>query len=107
MLGPERKSHVLNKKEKEIAAYHEAGHALVASSVSDAEEVRKISIIARGLAAGYTLKMPREERKIKKKSELLAENAHLFGGYAAEKTKFEETTTGSADDIQKQSQLER
>ena len=90
LLGPERKSHILSKKEKEIAAYHEAGHALMASFLPEAEEVRKVSIVARGLAAGYTLKMPAEERKIKTKSQFLAELSTLLGGYVAEKIKFGE-----------------
>ncbi len=88
LLGPERKSHILSKKEKEIAAYHEAGHALVSSQMPETEPIRKISIIARGLAAGYTLKMPIEERKIKTKTEFLSELATLLGGYCAEKIKF-------------------
>jgi len=107
LLGPERKSHILSKKEKEIAAYHEAGHALVSSSLSEAEPVRKISIIARGPAAGYTLKMPKEERKIKTKSEFLAEMATLLGGYCAEKLKFGEITTGAANDLERASELAR
>jgi len=107
LLGPERKSHILSKKEKEIAAYHEAGHALVSSQIAEAEPVRKISIVARGLAAGYTLKMPAEERKIKTKSEFLAEMATLLGGYCAEKLKFGEITTGAANDLERASQLAR
>ncbi len=107
LLGPERKSHILSKKEKEIAAYHEAGHALVSASLSGAEPIRKISIIARGMAAGYTLKMPAEERKIKTKSEFLTEMATLLGGYCAEKIKFKEITTGAANDLEKASLLAR
>jgi len=107
LLGPERKSHILSSKEKEIAAYHEAGHALVSSSLSEAEPVRKISIISRGMAAGYTLKMPSEERKIKTKSEFLAELATLLGGYCAEKLKFGEITTGAANDLERASELAR
>ena len=107
LLGPERKSHALSKKEKEIAAYHETGHALVASFLPEAEEIRKISIIARGLAAGYTLKMPAEERKIKTKSQFLAELSTLLGGYVAEKIKFGEITTGAGDDLKKASELAR
>ena len=107
LLGPERRSHILSKKEKQIAAFHEAGHALVAASIPETEQVRKISIIARGMAAGYTLKMPREERKIRTKSEFLAEIAVLFGGYAAEKIKFAETTTGASNDLQQASELAR
>lgn len=107
LLGPERKSHILSKKEKEIAAYHEAGHALVSSSLPETEPIRKISIVARGLAAGYTLKTPREEKKIKTKSEFLAEMATLLGGYCAEKLKFGEITTGAANDLEKASDLAR
>ncbi|MFH1462378.1 MAG: ATP-dependent zinc metalloprotease FtsH [bacterium] len=107
LLGPERKSHVLSKKEKEIAAFHEAGHALVAAFSSGAEPVRKISIVARGMAAGYTIKMPREERNIKTKSEFLDEMAALLGGYSAEKLKFGEMTTGASNDLEKASQLAR
>ncbi len=107
LLGPERKSHILSKKEKEIAAFHEAGHALVSSSLPNAEPVRKISIIARGMAAGYTLKMPSEEKKIRSKSEFLAEIATLLGGYCAEKIKFREITTGAGNDLEKASELAR
>ena len=107
LLGPERKSHILSKKEKEIAAFHEAGHALVSASLSEAEPVRKISIIARGMAAGYTLKMPAEERKIKTKKEFLAEMATLLGGYCAEKLKFREITTGASNDLKRASDLAR
>jgi len=107
LLGPERKSHVLSKKEKEIAAYHEAGHALVSASLPGTEPVRKISIIARGMAAGYTIKMPREERRIKTKSEFLAEMATLLGGYCAERLKFKEITTGASNDLERASQLAR
>jgi len=107
LLGPERKSHILSKKEKEIAAYHEAGHALVSTFLPKTEPVRKISIIARGMAAGYTLKVPSEERKIKTKTEFLAEMATLLGGYCAEKLKFREITTGAANDLQQASKLAR
>jgi len=107
LLGPERKSHVLSKKEKEIAAYHEGGHALVSAFTPEAEPVRKISIIARGMAAGYTLQMPKEERKLKTKSEFLAELSTLLGGYCAEKIKFKEITTGASNDLKKASELAR
>jgi cell division protease FtsH len=107
LLGPERKSHILSKKEKKITAYHEAGHALVSSSLPGAEPIRKISIVARGVAAGYTLKMPSEEKKIKTKSEFLAEIATLLGGYCAERIKFGEITTGAANDLEVASALAR
>ncbi len=107
LLGPERKSHVLSDKEKEIAAYHEAGHALVASFLPGAEPIRKISIIARGMAAGYTLKMPTEERRMKTRKEFISEIATLLGGYTAEEIKFGEVTTGASNDLEKASQLAR
>ena len=105
LLGPERKSHLLTKKEKEIAAYHEAGHAIVSAFLKEAEPVRKISIIPRGLAAGYTLKSPAEERRIKTKSEFLAEMATLLGGYCAEILKFGEISTGAANDLERATDL--
>ncbi len=107
LLGPERKSHVLSKKEKEVAAYHEAGHALVSASLPETEPIRKISIIARGMAAGYTIKMPKEERKMTTKSEFLSEIATFLGGYCAEKLKFNQITTGASNDLEKASQLVR
>ncbi len=107
LLGPERKSHILSKKEKKIAAFHEAGHALISSILSDVEPVRKISIIARGFAAGYTLKMPKEETKIKTKKEFLAKMTILLGGYCAERLRFGQITTGASDDLKKASDLAR
>ncbi len=107
MLGPERKSHILSKKEKEIAAYHEAGHALVSTFSPQSEPVRKISIIARGMAAGYTLQVSSEERKMKTKTAFLSEISILLGGYSAEKIKFEEITTGASNDLSRASELAR
>lgn len=107
LLGPERKSHILSKDEKEIAAYHETGHALVSSLLPGTEHVRKISIIARGQAAGYTLKVPTKERRIITKSQFLDELSTLLGGYVAEKLKFNEITTGASNDLKKASELAR
>jgi len=107
LLGPERRSHILSEKEKKVAAYHEAGHALVATSLPGAEPIRKISIIARGRAAGYTLKLPTRERHLKTKTEFLAELAALLGGYSAEKLVFGEITTGASNDLEKSSELAR
>lgn len=100
MLGPERKSHVLNKKEKEITAYHEAGHALVSSVLPYADPVHKISIISRGRAAGYTLKLPLEDTKMQSKNEFLDDIAVSLGGYVAEKEVFGDVTTGPSNDLQ-------
>lgn len=107
LLGPERKSHILSKKEKQIAAYHEAGHALVSSFLPETEPVRKISIIARGMAAGFTLQVPSEERKMKSKTQFLSEISTLLGGYTAEKQKFREITTGASSDLVRASELAR
>ncbi len=100
MLGPERRSHILSKKEKEITAYHEAGHALVASVLPYADPVHKISIISRGRAAGYTLKLPIEDRKIQSKNEFLDDIAMSLGGYVTEKLVFGDLTTGPSNDLQ-------
>lgn len=100
MLGPERKSHLLSKKEKEITAYHEAGHAIVASVLPHADPVHKVSIIARGNAGGYTLKLPLEEKRLQSKKEFIDDIAMALGGYVAEKTIFGDITTGPSSDLQ-------
>ncbi len=107
MLGPERKTHVLNKKEKEITAYHEAGHALVASVLPHTDPVHKISIISRGRAAGYTLKLPLEDKRMQSKKEFLDDIAMSLGGYIAEKTVFGDITTGPSNDLQVLTNLAR
>lgn len=107
MLGPERRTHVLNKREKEITAYHEAGHALVASVLPYADPVHKISIISRGRAAGYTLKLPFEDKKMQSKKEFLDDIAMSLGGYVAEKTVFGDITTGPSNDLQVLTNLAR
>ncbi len=107
MLGPERRSHVLNKKEKEITAYHEAGHALVASILPHSDPVHKISIISRGRAAGYTLKLPFEDRRMQGRKEFLDDIAMSLGGYVAEKEVYGDVTTGPSNDLQVLSALAR
>lgn len=107
LLGPERKSHLLSKKEKEIAAYHEAGHALVSSSIPGTEPVRKISIISRGMAGGYTLQVPSESNKMRTKTQFMAEIATLMGGLVAERLMFGEMSTGASNDLEKASDLAR
>jgi cell division protease FtsH len=107
MLGPERKSHVLSPKEKEITAYHEAGHALIASVLPHADPVHKISIISRGRAAGYTLKLPFEERRLQSRKEFLDDIAVSLGGYVAEMMMFGDLTTGASNDLQVSTALAR
>lgn len=107
LLGPERKSHILSKKEKEIAAFHEAGHALVTASLKHTDPVHKVSIISRGRAAGYTLKLPVEDKHLRTRSEFIDELAVLLGGYSSEKLIFNELTTGASNDLRQASELAR
>jgi cell division protease FtsH len=100
MMGPERKSHLLSTQEKKITAYHEAGHALVASVLPNADPVHKVSIVSRGSAGGYTLKLPLEERRLQGKKEFLDDIAMAMGGYAAEQMIFGDITTGPSNDLQ-------
>jgi len=107
ILGPERRSHILSKKEKEITAYHEAGHALIAVSLPYSDPVHKVSIVSRGRAGGYTLKLPTEDKHMRSRIEFESELAVLLGGYAAEKTIFKDTTTGASNDLKVASDLAR
>lgn len=107
LLGPERKSRLLTQEEKKISAYHEAGHALVAASLTHADPVHKISIVSRGRAAGYTLKLPTEDRHLYSRSHFLDEIASALGGYVAEKLVFDERTTGASDDLRKATDMAR
>lgn len=107
MIGPERKSHLLLEDEKKITAYHEAGHALVASVLEHADPVHKISIISRGRAAGYTMHLPLEERKLKPSRTFFADIAVALGGFIAEKMIFKDTTTGPSNDLQVSTALAR
>jgi cell division protease FtsH len=107
LIGPERKSHMLTKKEKLITAYHEAAHALVASVLPDADPVHKISIISRGNAAGYTMKIALEERKLNNKQEYLDDLAMSLAGYAVEDMMFGNVSTGPSNDLQVATALAR
>jgi cell division protease FtsH len=100
MLGPERKSHIFSAREKRITAYHEIGHALAASVLEHADPVHKVSIVSRGHAAGYTLKLPFEDRKLQTRKEFLDDLVMSMGGYAAEKLIFGDVTTGASNDIE-------
>lgn len=107
MLGPERKSRVLSDMEKEITAYHEAGHAIVAHFLLNTDPVHKISIIARGQAGGYTLKVPERDKHLHTKAEFIDDLAVSMGGLAAEKFKFKDMTTGASADLLHATQLAR
>ena len=107
VLGPERKSRVISDKEKKITAYHEAGHALVTASLKDADPVQKVSIVSRGRAGGYTLKLPLEEQRLKTKSQFLADIAVMLAGYVSEKLVFGDVSTGASNDLEGASELSR
>jgi cell division protease FtsH len=106
VAGLEKKSRVLNEKEKKIVAYHEVGHALVGAALSSGGQVSKISIVPRGMAAlGYTLQLPTEDRFLQDESELRAQIATLLGGRSAEELIFGSITTGAANDLQRATDL--
>ncbi|MDG1949563.1 MAG: ATP-dependent zinc metalloprotease FtsH [bacterium] len=107
LLGPERKSFVMNKEEKKITAYHEAGHALVAHMLPNCDPVHKISIISRGSAAGYTMKLPSEDRRMHKRAHFIDDMGMMLGGYVAEKETFGDLTTGASDDLRRCTALAR
>jgi len=107
MLGPERKSRILSVKEKKITAYHEAGHAIVAHFLPNADPVQKVSIIARGQAGGYTLKLPLEDKHMYTKTEYVEEIAILLAGYVTEREIFGQVTTGATSDLRRATGLAR
>ena len=99
ILGPERRSRMVPEKEKKIIAYHEAGHALVGASIPHADPVHKVTVVSRGHAGGYTLKLPSEDRTLKSREEFKAELATLLGGYTSELLTFGDITTGASNDL--------
>jgi cell division protease FtsH len=107
MMGPERKSRVRSPHENEMVAYHEAGHALVAYKLEDFDPLYKITIVSRGMAGGYTLALPEEDRHINTKTYLEKRLAMTLGGHAAEEIVFGEMSTGPSDDISKVTSLAR
>lgn len=107
LLGPEKRSKVFSKHEKQITAYHEAGHAIVAFHTPGSDPVRKISIVSRGHAGGFTLKLPEEDRRLHTRTQFFSELATLMGGYTAELLKFKELTTGASNDLKKATMLAR
>ncbi len=107
MLGPERKGRVMSDREKKVTAYHEAGHALVAHELPASDPVHKVSIISRGHAGGYTLKLPTEDKRLRTKAEFLADLAVSLGGHVAEREIFgaENLTTGASNDLHQATRL--
>lgn len=107
IAGPERKSRLINKEEKVIIAYHEAGHAIVMHTLPEADPVQKITIIGRGMAAGYTLALPAEDRVLQSRKKMLVEMVGLMGGRAAEQLVFDDYTSGAANDIERVTKIAR
>jgi len=107
IAGPERKSQLMNPKEKKIIAYHEVGHAIVTSALPEANPVQKVSIISRGMAGGFTLSLPLEDQYLESKKMLLAEMSTMLGGRAAEEIMFSDITSGASNDIERVTKLAR
>lgn len=107
LLGPARKGRVISEKEKKVTAYHEAGHALVAASLEDSDPVHKITIISRGRAGGYTMKLPEDESRLKTRKQMIADLATMMGGYASEKIMFGDISTGASNDLHEATKLSR
>ena len=107
VAGPERKSRVISDQEKAIIAFHEGGHAVVQRILPKCDPVAKVTIISRGMALGYTMALPMEDRYLQSKSEFEDKIAGLLGGNAAEKMIFGDTTTGASNDIEKATDLAR
>ena len=107
MIGPERKSRVITDQDKKITAYHEAGHAVIAHFLPGVDPIQKVSIISRGQAGGYTLKVPVEDRHYHAKSDFINELAVLLGGHLVEKEVFGEVTTGATSDLRRATALAR
>jgi cell division protease FtsH len=107
IAGPERKSRLISEDEKRIVAYHEAGHAVVMHVLPEADPVQKVSIISRGMAAGYTLALPSEDRTLMAKKKMMADMIGLLGGRAAEEIVFDDITSGASNDIERVTKLAR
>ena len=107
MMGAERRSMIISEKEKEVTAYHEAGHALVARLLPDTDPIHKVTIIPRGRALGLTMQLPVDEKYTHSRKFLLNSISILFGGRVAEKLIFDEITTGAGNDIERATELAR
>ncbi len=107
IAGPERKSRLISEDEKRIIAYHEAGHAITMNAMPESDPVQKISIIARGMAGGYTLALPEEDRTLMSRNKLFADMVGLLGGRAAEELVFNDITSGASNDLERVTKLAR
>lgn len=107
LMGPERTSSLLNEKEKKVVSYHEAGHAIIGHLLSELDPIHKVSIISRGMALGYTMSLPEEDRHLIPQSKFEQEIIQLLGGRAAEKLIFNEVTTGASNDLDRATSIAR
>jgi cell division protease FtsH len=107
IAGPERKSRLINEEEKRIVAYHEAGHAVVSNAIPEADPVHKVSITARGMAGGYTIMLPEEDRTLMSRKKLYADMIGLLGGRAAEEIVFDDITSGASNDLERVTKMAR
>lgn len=107
MIGPERKSHLMNEQERKVTAYHEAGHAIVGKVVPKGDPIHKISLVSRGMALGYTWSLPDEDRRTDSKSHFEDEIAQLLAGRIAEEMIFNEITTGASNDFERATRIAR
>lgn len=107
IAGPERKSRLISEEEKRVVAYHEAGHAVVMRVLPNCDPVRKVSIVARGMAGGYTIALPDEDRYLQRKAKFLDDLSGMLGGRAAEEIVFNDITTGASNDLERVTDLAR
>jgi cell division protease FtsH len=107
IAGPERKSRLISEEEKRIVAYHEAGHAVVANAIPEADPVHKVSITARGMAGGYTIMLPEEDRTLMARKKMFADMVGLLGGRAAEEIVFDDITSGASNDLERVTRMAR
>ena len=107
IAGPERKSRLISDEEKRIIAYHEAGHAVVAHALPEGDPVHKVSVTARGMAGGYTIMLPEEDRTLMSKKKLIADMVGLLGGRAAEDIVFNDITSGASNDLERVTRMAR
>ncbi len=107
IAGPERKSRLISEDEKRVVAYHEAGHAVVMHSIPESDPVQKVSIIARGMAGGYTIALPEEDHTLMPRKKILADLVGLLGGRAAEELVFDDITSGASNDLERVTQMAR
>jgi cell division protease FtsH len=107
IAGPERKSRLISKEEKRVVAYHEAGHAVVANALPNCDPVHKVSIIARGMAGGYTMALPKEDRTLMGKNKMQDDMAYALGGRASEELVFDDITSGASNDLEQVTRMAR